>query len=41
MSNMQMMKIAFEDKNVLEYASGTKTLASNVTDEEKSKFKEG
>lgn len=37
----QMMEIAFEDKNVLEYASGTKTLASNATDEEKSKFKEG
>ncbi|KAF4033579.1 gag-polypeptide of LTR copia-type [Phytophthora infestans] len=35
------MEIAFEDKNVLEYASGTKTLASNATDGEKSKFKEG
>ncbi|KAF4030570.1 hypothetical protein GN244_ATG17643 [Phytophthora infestans] len=35
------MEITFEDKNVLEYASGTKTLASNATDEEKSKFKEG
>ncbi|EEY61964.1 uncharacterized protein PITG_13941 [Phytophthora infestans T30-4] len=37
----QMMEIAFDDKNVLEYASRTKTLASNATDEEKSKFKEG